>query len=151
MSGEIHYNAHRVSPKGCLVPFITHGEANPYTLVTNLLSVPEMSEKIKVTDEEILEMWDKTSAARKKAIKLDAEAKMYDAQALYHKTMFWEAVGERYGINTTSVSWSYDSETHTVTRSEEDESPLARLLGGLSGRQASPLEFKDEDDSGVVI
>ena len=110
-----------------------------------------MINKVKVTDEEILALWEKTADAKEKAIKLMIEAEMVKSQAEYHKMLFWEAVGKRYGINVRSASWTYDEETQMVSRSkDDDEHPLAKLLSkGIAGFSFEPVDEKDK--TGTVI
>jgi len=122
----------------------------PYYSLTHLLCVPEMIENVKVTDEEILAMWEETCLAGNKAVSLATEAKMFHAQAEYHKMRFWQAVGEKYNINTSSYAWAYDTETQTVTRHKEEEHPLAKLFSGLGAPSSDGISL-DKDDSGTVI
>ena len=111
----------------------------------------EMLNEVKVTDEDILAMWEETCLAGNKAVRLATEAKMFHAQAEYHKMRFWQAVGEKYNINTSTLGWAYDSETHVVTRHEEDaEHPLAKLLSGLGAPSSDGLSL-GKDNSGTVI
>ena len=107
----------------------------------------EMINEVKVTDEEILRLWEKTVEAKDKAIKLALEAKVFESQAEYNQLLFWKAVGKTYGLNTSSAIWSYNDETQVVSRKDEDEHPLAKLLGGISGVTVEHLD----DKSGTVI
>ena len=110
-----------------------------------------MTDEIKVVDEEVLELWEKTASTKHKAEKLLVEANMYATRAVYFKSLFWDMVAEKYGINIRSVVWTYDEETQTVSRSkEEDERPLAKLLGGMSGISAENV-VNGKDRSGTVI
>ena len=111
----------------------------------------EMLNEVKVTDEEILAMWEKTTTSKRKAQSLLVEAQMFAAKAEYYRTKFWEAVGEKYNINMSSVTWKYDPETQTVSRHEEDEGhPLAKLLSGLKSPSSGSVSL-GKDNSGTVI
>ena len=110
-----------------------------------------MINKVKVTDEDILAMWEVIAEARDKAISLMTEAELFNAKAKFHKMLFWNAIMKKYGINTRGISWTYDEETQTVSRSEDDdEHPLAKLLSGLQGLAPKGI-CVEEDDSGTVI
>ena len=111
-----------------------------------------MINEVKVTDEEILALWELTANAKEKAVNLMIESELFTAKAKYHKMLFWNAVMEKYGINTRSIIWSYDEETQTVSRKEDDddEHPLAKLLSGLQGLAPKGISI-EEDDSGTVI
>jgi len=122
----------------------------PYYSLTHLLCVPEMIENVKVTDEEILAMWEETCLAGNKAVSLATEAKMFYAQAEYFKLKFWESVREKYGINTSTCVWRYDTETQMVSRHEEEEHPLAKLFSGLGAPSSDGVSL-GKDDSGTVI
>ena len=110
-----------------------------------------MKQEIKITDEETLALWKKTRQLKRKTETLLVEAQMLAAQSEYQRTLFWNAVGEKHGIDMSSVTWKYNEETQTVVvHKEEEENPLAKLLESLKQKQSNPFSLP-KDKSGTVI